>query len=203
MDRGDRRNPRRSQKPKDRSAYLARIHAYFTKTVYIPTTWEDAMAYPDTKLWQAAWESELKSIMNRGTFSKPVTVPESHNAITANIVWDVKYAEDGSIARYKARLVARGFTQVHGVDYEETFAPTIRYNALRIFLAIAAKNNLRAHLEVRRFHSYLATIMPRYSSLKEYLIHQKSSTSTLAFTKSLTRSKTDQLNCSGSLVRRC
>lgn len=59
MDRGDRRNPRRSQKPKDRSAYLARIHAYFTKTIYIPTTWEDAMACPDTKLWQAAWESEL------------------------------------------------------------------------------------------------------------------------------------------------
>ncbi len=38
IDRGDRQNPRRSQKPKDRSAYLARIHAYFTKTVYIPTT---------------------------------------------------------------------------------------------------------------------------------------------------------------------
>lgn len=51
------------------------------------------------------------------------------------------YAEDGSVARYKVRLVARGFTQVYGVDYEETFAPTIRYDALRIFLAIATKNN--------------------------------------------------------------
>lgn len=74
--------------------------------------------------------------MDRGTFSKPVTVLEGHNAITAKFVWDVKYAEDGSIARYKARLVARGFTQVHGVDYEETFAPTIRYDALRIFLLL-------------------------------------------------------------------
>ena len=42
-------------------------------------------------------------------------------------------------------MVARGFTQVYGVDYEETFAPTIRYDALRIFLAIAAKNNWKVH----------------------------------------------------------
>ncbi len=103
MDRGDRRNPQRSQKSKDRSKYLARIHAYFTKTVYIPTTWEDAMACPDTKFWQAAWKSELQSIIDRGTFSKQITVPEDHHAITAKIVWDVKYAEDGSITRYKAR----------------------------------------------------------------------------------------------------
>ena len=103
------------------------------------------MACPDAKLWQAAWESELQSIMDRGTFSKPVIVPKGHNAITAKVVWDIKYAEDGSIARYKARLVARGFTQVYGVDFEETFAPTIRYDALRIFLAIAGKNNWKVH----------------------------------------------------------
>lgn len=103
------------------------------------------MTCPDAKLWQAAWDSELQSIMDRGTFSKPVAVPKGHNTITAKVVWDIKYAEDGSIARYKARLVAHGFTQVYGVDYEETFAPTIRYDALRIFLAIAAKNNWKIH----------------------------------------------------------
>ena len=52
------------------------------------------------------------------------------------VVWDIKYAEDGSIARYKARLVARGFAQVQGIDYRETFALTIRYDALRIFFAM-------------------------------------------------------------------
>ncbi len=41
--------------------------------------------------------------------------------------------------------MARGFTQVNENDYKETFAPTIRYNLLRIFLAIAVKNNLRVH----------------------------------------------------------
>ena len=57
----------------------------------------------------------------------------------------MKYVEDGSIARYKVCLIACGFTQVHGVDYEETFALTIRYDDFCIFFAIAAKNNWKVH----------------------------------------------------------
>ena len=49
----------------------------------------------------------------------------------------MKYHPDGLIERYKARLVAQGFSQVHGVDYTETYTPTIRRESLRIFLAIA------------------------------------------------------------------
>ena len=53
-------------------------------------------------------------------------------------MFKVKYNFDGSIERYKARLVAQGFSQVHGIDYTETFLPTIRRESLKIFLAIAA-----------------------------------------------------------------
>ena len=49
----------------------------------------------------------------------------------------MKYNSDGSIERYKARLVAQEFFQVYGIDYMEIFAPTIRRKSLRIFLAIA------------------------------------------------------------------
>lgn len=45
---------------------------------------------------------------------------------------------DGSIERYKARLVAQGFSQVHGIDYMETFSPTIRRESLRVILAVTA-----------------------------------------------------------------
>ena len=103
------------------------------------------MTCPDSYLWQQAWQSELQLILDRETFSKPIAIPDGHNSITAKVVLNIKYAEDGSIAGYKACLLARGFTQVHGIDYEETFAPTIRYDALRIFLAIATKNNWRVH----------------------------------------------------------
>ena len=50
----------------------------------------------------------------------------------------MKYKSDGLIERYKTRLVAQGFSQVHGIDYTKIFAPRVRRELLRIFLAIVA-----------------------------------------------------------------
>lgn len=99
----------------------------------------------DAKIWQASWKSELQSIMDHDTFNKPIMLPERNNAITAKVFWDIKYAEDGSIVRYKVQLITRGFTQVYGIDYEETFTPTICYENLCIFFAIIAKNNWKVY----------------------------------------------------------
>lgn len=60
--------------------------------------------------------------MDQDTFTKPVTIPKNHNVIITKIVSNVEYIENNNIARYKTCLVARDFIQVHGVDYEETFA---------------------------------------------------------------------------------
>ena len=57
----------------------------------------------------------------------------------------MKYDENGRIVKYKARLVAQGFSQHEGIDYEETFAPTVRKKSLRIFLAIVAALDLKLH----------------------------------------------------------
>ena len=65
--------------------------------------------------------------------------------VDAKLVFDHKKDKDGRILRYKARLVARGFTQKHGVNYGETFAPTIRLDAMRIILALAAKKGWKVH----------------------------------------------------------
>lgn len=99
----------------------------------------------DAKLWQAAWESKLQSIIDLDIFSKPIMLPQEYNTIKAKVFWDIKYIEDSSITRYKACLVARGFTQVYGVDYKETFVPTFCYDALCIFLTIVAKNNWKVY----------------------------------------------------------
>lgn len=58
---------------------------------------------------------------------------------------DLKRGECGKIIRYKARLFARGLAQKQGVNFEETFAPTIRLDALRIILAIAARKGWDIH----------------------------------------------------------
>jgi hypothetical protein len=58
--------------------------------------------------------------------------------------------KDSKIERFKARLVARGFSQVLGKDYNETFAPTVRLDTLRIFLAIVAKEDLEcSHFDIK------------------------------------------------------
>ncbi|XP_074321443.1 putative mitochondrial protein AtMg00820 [Silene latifolia] len=64
-------------------------------------------------------------------------LPPNKKAIGSKWVYKIKYNADGSIERYKARLVVMGNRQVEGVDYNETFAPTIKLVTVRTLLAIA------------------------------------------------------------------
>jgi hypothetical protein len=57
----------------------------------------------------------------------------------------IKHVADGSIEKYKARFVARGFSQKEGIDYEETFAPVSRYTSIRTIIALAAKMKWKLH----------------------------------------------------------
>ena len=59
--------------------------------------------------------------------------------VTSRWIYKVKHAADGTVEKYKARFVARGFSQVEGVDYDETFAPVARYTSIRALTSIAAE----------------------------------------------------------------
>ena len=56
-----------------------------------------------------------------------------------------KLNPDGTVARYKARLVARGFSQVEGLDYSETFSPVLRMASFRLLMALATILDLEVH----------------------------------------------------------
>ena len=71
--------------------------------------------------------------------------PPGSNIITSRWVFNVKYAENGGISAFKARLVARGFSQRYGIDYQDTFAPTMRMDSLRVLLALVALEDLECH----------------------------------------------------------
>ena len=81
--------------------------------------------------------TEYKSIQESQTWSLVVKLA-GRKIVDSKWVFKIKRNSDGTIARYKARLVARGFTQEHGIDYTETFAPTVKFSTIRVILTLAA-----------------------------------------------------------------
>lgn len=71
--------------------------------------------------------------------------PRHKRPITCKWLLRCKYNSDGSISRYKACLVARGFSQIPGIDYTETFSPVVKITSLRILIALAAQFCLHLH----------------------------------------------------------
>ena len=79
-------------------------------------------------------QSELDSIEKNGTWEL-CELPKGKNAIGSKWVYKTKGKSYGSIDRYKARLVVKGYAQKHGIDYEETFAPTSCMITIRTVVA--------------------------------------------------------------------
>ena len=87
---------------------------------------------------------EYQSIMKNDVWE---IVPrlEKKSVVTSKWIYKIKHAADGIIEKYKARFVARGFSQKEGIDYEETFAPVARYTSIRTILALAAVMKWKIH----------------------------------------------------------
>lgn len=111
-------------------------------TTVIPYTYEEAMISSEAEKWKEAMKNEYDSLMENGTWVMADLPPEKR-AIKCKWVFTTKEGVDGEIIRYKARLVGKGYSQIEGIDYQETYAPVIRYNSIRMLIAIAAHMELK------------------------------------------------------------
>ena len=89
------------------------------------------------KEWKDAMIEEYQLIMKNDVWD---VVPRSDGklVVTSKWIYKIKHAADGSIEKYKARFVARGFSQKEGINYEETFEPVARYTSIRSVLSLNA-----------------------------------------------------------------
>jgi len=96
-----------------------------------PLSYHDAVKSPQANEWHTAMEEEFDLLTEQGTWVLEY-LPEGRKAIGCQWTYVIKMGPDGTILRYKARLVAQG------IDFNDTFAPTIRLDTLRALLHLAA-----------------------------------------------------------------
>ncbi|CAI7875378.1 unnamed protein product [Closterium sp. NIES-54] len=110
-----------------------------TDTPKEPATVQQALGGEHKEKWREAMDKELKALQERNTWKVvPIGVARNKTILTGKWVFHVKTKADGTIEKFKARWVVRGFDQEHGRDFTETFAPVSRHTSLRILLAVAA-----------------------------------------------------------------
>ena len=115
-----------------------------TDTSGDPKSWKEAMTSTDKEKWVVAMEKEMESLHANEVWDL-VELSKDRKAVGSKWVYKTKKSANGETERHKARLVAQGFSQRYGQDYDETFSPVVRFESLRMVIALAVQNGLKLH----------------------------------------------------------
>ena len=116
---------------------------YCYKVCGVPQTYTEAMESPEASGWEKAMKGEMEALKENDTFEL-TTLPEGKNLVGGIWVYTIKEDANG-LETLKARYVAKGYSQVHGIDYEETFPRTANITSIRILMQLAAQYDLTVH----------------------------------------------------------
>ncbi|TKC11565.1 hypothetical protein FA727_23840 [Robertmurraya kyonggiensis] len=125
---------RRSAIPDDYEVYLQE-HDFDISDDLDPITYEEAISSSYSNFWLDAMEDEMKSMASNDVWDL-VELPEGSKPIGCKWVFKTKRDSNGQVERYKARLVAKRFSQKEGIDYIETFSPVSTKDSFTIIMAI-------------------------------------------------------------------
>ena len=126
----------------------------------IPQHQKIAEKSPEWHLWKQAMAEEMDGLISQSVFAND-PIPADIIPVGTRWVYDLKTNADGSIQRYKARLVAQGFKQIFGYNYFETSAPVAHLNTVKLFLSIVAINDL----ELKQMDVKQAFLIPHLKEL--------------------------------------
>ena len=115
-----------------------------TSDINEPRNLSEAWSNEHNAQWKKATDSECNALMANDTWQL-VPRPENKNIVGSRWVFKVKRNADGSVGKFKARLVAQGYSQAEGIDYHEVFSPVVRSTFIRSLLALANTLDLEIH----------------------------------------------------------
>ncbi|GFU76799.1 retrovirus-related Pol polyprotein from transposon RE1 [Trichonephila clavipes] len=122
--------------------------------VTIPNCYKQAIRSRDASKWHDAMDKEINVMMERKVWDL-VDHPDNIKILENRCVYTIKYDENNKIVRYKARLVARGNTQLRGESFDEVFSPVINFTIVRLFFTICVCLWKWTHIQVDITNAYL------------------------------------------------
>lgn len=121
----------------------------YTVGVHVPETFKQAEKCENSVQWKRAMDEEMESLVENDTFELTI-LPEGRKCVGGKWVYAVKQGSDENEVKYKARYVAKGFSQVENVDYKETFAPTAQMSTLRLLVQASVDQGMSmAQMDVK------------------------------------------------------
>jgi hypothetical protein len=116
------------------------MHCYMVQSSD-PHTYSEVVGNP---LWKEAMQEEHESLLENQTWDL-VPLPPGRKLVRCKWVYRTKREEDVQVSRYKSRLVAKGFQQIHGIDYDDTFSPVENMDSIHLDLSIATTKGWEFH----------------------------------------------------------
>lgn len=133
----------------------------------VPDNYEQAMKSVDASKWIMSIKEELDAHQQNKTWTLVDKTPDMR---VIGCKWVFRIKEECSGPRYKSRLCAKGYSQTKGIDYQETFAPTVRYDSIRLLLSEAAQHNLQIiQLDIKTAFLYGELVEDIYMTVPEGL----------------------------------
>ena len=136
--------PQRSTRTRRQPNYYGQESSNVCEVPQSPVSYREATTGPDKRKWETAMETEMTSLRENHVWDL-VKLPVGKKTVGNKWVYKVKTGADGSVQRYKARLVAQSFTQQYGTDFDETFCPVVRQESLQLLMALSVRYGLSIH----------------------------------------------------------